>query len=89
LGTLQYFIVSLAAVFLLRFMLVVEAPFFKRFVAVFLAGLMGTLFIRLGDPIWFHLPWPHALGHAMYEVSAWGLLGLVLGVINPSRPKLA
>jgi hypothetical protein len=42
---------------------------------------MGTLFIRLGEPIWFHLPWQHTLGHGVYEVVSWLLMGTITAMI--------
>jgi len=80
-GVFQYFAVSMIAVALLRLTMTPSASFLRKFIIVLLAGLMGTIFIRLGDPIWFHLPWQHALGQAVYEMVAWLLMGAVIAAI--------
>jgi hypothetical protein len=49
----------------------------RIFGTVVLSGSLGTVFATLGNPVWFHLPWPHALGRAGYELVAWILLGTV------------
>ena len=41
---------------------------------VLLAGAMGTGLGALGDPVWFHVPWRHALGEAVYEAGCWAVL---------------
>jgi hypothetical protein len=79
LGVAQYFCVSLVGVGLLRLSGAHAASFTRKFLVLVLAGLMGSVFIRLGDPLWFHLPWPHALGNAAYEIVAWMLMGAVIG----------
>jgi hypothetical protein len=80
-GVLHYFVVSLLAVALLRLATPPSTTFLRKFALVFLAGCIGTVFIRLGEPIWFHLPWRHALGHAVYELVAWALLGGVTAAL--------
>ena len=39
---------------------------------------MGSLFIRVSDPIWFHLPWDYVLANLVFEGVAWMVLGTVL-----------
>jgi hypothetical protein len=85
LGVLHYFVVAMLAAVLVRLALPTPASFGRRFLVVFLAGVIGTTFIRLSDPIWFHLPWQHALGNALYELIAWLLLGLVTGALLKHR----
>ena len=80
-GVLQYFVVSMIAVRLIRLAPPAETPFIRKFAVIFLAGLMGTVFIRLGDPIWFHLPWQHALGNAFFEIVSWILMGVVIAAL--------
>jgi hypothetical protein len=43
--------------------------------AVFLGGVMGTLMIQVGDPVWFHLPWDYVAGNLVFELVAWAMLG--------------
>jgi hypothetical protein len=80
-GVLHYLLVSVIAVAWLRVAMTPAISFSRKFSLVFLAGLMGTTFIRLSDPIWFHLPWPYTLGNAVYEIVAWFLMGAVLAAI--------
>ena len=50
---------------------------------VFLAGIMGTNFISVADPIWFHLPWDYTLGVLLYEIVSWALLaGVTAGIVR-------
>jgi hypothetical protein len=78
---LHYLTVALLATWLL---VMVRLPTYgARVLVIFLAGLLGTNFITLGNPIWFHLPWDYALGNMLYEVVSWLLLGgVTAGIIN-------
>jgi hypothetical protein len=80
-GVLQYFVVSMIAVALVRLTMTAFTSFWRKFSVIFLAGLMGTFFIRLSDPIWFHLPWPHTIGNAVFEIVSWLLMGAVIAAI--------
>jgi len=81
LGVLHYILVALLAVALL---VTVDLPTYRTRVAtVFLAGLIGSVFITLGNPIWFHLPWDYTLGNLLYAVSSWIILGLTVAAIVP------
>lgn len=76
-GCAQYLLVSFLAVVLL---VVTEIPSFNRRVGlVFLSGLLGSAFITLGDPIWFHLPWDYTRGVLVYEIVSWFLLSVTVG----------
>lgn len=83
LGVLHYLTVALLASILL--MLVKLPTYGARVLAVFLAGLLGSNFITLGNPIWFHLPWDYTLGNLLYEVAAWLLLGAVTAAVMHTR----
>ncbi|HEU4520839.1 MAG TPA: hypothetical protein VFT12_02485 [Thermoanaerobaculia bacterium] len=85
-GVLQYLVVAALAVVLV--MLAGAATFRARFALVMFAGLMGTVFITLGDPVWFHLPWDYTAGVALYEVVAWALLALTTAAITPRRERV-
>ncbi|MEZ4869745.1 MAG: hypothetical protein R3C14_50940 [Caldilineaceae bacterium] len=75
LGVLHYLTVALLATLLL---LMTNLPRYgSRVLVVLLAGLLGSNFITLGNPLWFHLPWDYTLGNLFYEVVSWLLLGLV------------
>lgn len=79
LGTLHYATVALVAVLILALARNNRYP--HRFAIVVLAGLLGTNFITLADPIWFHLPWGHTLGNVLYELAAWVLLAAVVAAL--------
>jgi len=84
-GLLHHWGVALLATSVLWFM-PPSLPLYQRVWIVFAAGSMGTLFIQIGDPIWFHLPWDYSLGVLVYEGISWLLLGVVLGgLLGPAR----
>jgi len=86
-GFIHNFITCLLASLILFLALPSLKSFIKRFLIVFCAGLMGTIYIQLGDPIWFHLPWDYPLGVLLYELVSWAILGLILGrMIKPTVP---
>ncbi len=78
-GVLHYVTVALLAVLLLW--LAGAKSFMRRAGLVFIAGLLGTNFITLANPIWFHLPWDYTLGNALFEVVSWLLLAVVTAAI--------
>lgn len=79
LGCLHYLAVAALAVALVR---LANAPSFtRRWAIVFLSGLLGSLFITIGDPVWFHMPWDYTAAVLLYELVAWALLGAVVGRI--------
>ena len=57
----------------------------RRFGILVLAGMVGTVFARVGDPVWFHEPLPHARGLVIYEVGAWLLVAAVLAWRMPQQ----
>lgn len=68
-GVLQYFIVSMIAVALVRLTITASTSFWRKFSVVFLAGLMGTLFIRLSDRFGFIYPGPTPLEMLFSKLS--------------------
>ena len=85
LGSLHNAGVALIAVLLL--VGVRTSRYAKRAGVVFLAGMMGTNFISVADPIWFHLPWDYTGGVLIYEIVSWALLaGVTAGIVrvNPA-----
>lgn len=81
LGVVHYIVVALLAVLLLS---IVRLPaYWPRVATIFLAGLIGSIFITLGNPIWFHLPWDYTLGNLLYEGVSWLILGLTTAAIAP------
>jgi len=81
-GTLHYATVALIAVLLAT---LVGPPRGRQLAAVVLAGLLGSDFITVGDPIWFHMPWDYTRGVLVYELVAWILLGLTAAWLAPRR----
>lgn len=75
LGALHYLTVAAMGV---GMALLVGGPPRRRFFAVLLAGLLGSNFITIGDPVWFHMPWDYARGVLLYQLVAWTLLATVL-----------
>ncbi len=84
LGAVHNLIVALLASALIA-MAAPDRSFASRFGLVFVAGLMGTTMTVAGEPVWFHLPMDYALGNALYEIGAWGLLATTLAWAH--RPK--
>jgi hypothetical protein len=82
LGCLHYLIVAMIAVVLV--MLIGNYSFARRFAVVVLGGLLGSIFITAGDPIWFHLPWDYAGAVFLNELIAWLLLGAVIAKLAPA-----
>jgi hypothetical protein len=80
LGTLHYLLVAVLAVVLIR--VSGNRNYVRRFSLVLLAGMIGSIFITIGDPIWFHLPWDYARSVLFYEVVAWFLLASVVAKIT-------
>ena len=83
LGTLHYLIVAILAV---GIVLISDATrFARRFLLVLGAGLLGSIFITLGDPIWFHMPWDYTRAVLLYEMVAWVLLAVVVAWLAPVK----
>jgi hypothetical protein len=90
LGCLHYLLVAALAVALVR--ISGSTSYVRRFSLVLLAGLIGSVFITAGDPIWFHMPWDYARAVLLYEVVSWILLGSVVAKLAPppnTRPSSA
>jgi hypothetical protein len=82
-GCLHYFTVSAMATYLI--ILLGPASFRKRFTLIFLAGLLGSNFITIGDPIWFHMPWDYVKGVLIYEIISWLLLALIIAFVSDKQ----
>jgi len=80
LGTLHY--VTVAAIAVALAMLAGPRPG-RRFAIVLLAGLLGSDFITVGDPVWFHMPWDYVRGVLLYEVASWALLAAIAARLAP------
>ncbi len=80
-GCLHYLIVAAIAVGLT--MVSGSSSFGRRFAVVFGGGLLGSIFITAGDPIWFHLPWDYTRAVLLYELISWLLLGAIVAKLAP------
>lgn len=86
LGCFHYLTVAAIGVLLVLF--AEGRSYLQRASVVILGGLLGSNFITVGDPIWFHMPWHHSLGLLAYEVFSWIFLGLTLaGLIKARKIK--
>ena len=83
LGTLHYVTVAALGVVLA---ILAGPAFSRRLAVVIVAGLLGSDFITVGDPVWFHMPWDYTRGVLVYEIVAWTLLGLCIARLAPRRP---
>jgi hypothetical protein len=86
LGSLHNLLVAALANALILLALPALPSFGRRFALVFGAGVMGSLLIQVGDPVWFHLPWDYASASLAYELGSWALLGATAGALL--RPEL-
>ena len=60
----------------------------RRFLIVLIAGLLGSAFITVGDPVWFHMPWDYVRGVLLYELVSWFLLAATLAwLAKPARDR--
>ena len=64
-----------------------DKSYVLRALTVFVAGLLGTSFVSLANPIWFRLPGSPARGLLVYEGVAWLLLALLVSGIAVGRKK--
>ncbi len=77
-GFLHMFIAAFLMGILLSLALPALATYMDRVKAVVIAGLAGSFFAHLGDPIWFHHPWNMHILHFVYDLTCWILVGLIL-----------
>ncbi|MDN5212236.1 hypothetical protein QQ020_09245 [Fulvivirgaceae bacterium BMA12] len=76
-GILHLFVVSFLAGLIIRLIGHGSIDFKRKALIIFLAGSIGTVFIQIGDPVWFHLPWDYSLGILVYELISWLILGVI------------
>lgn len=80
-GILHYLLVTFLAAIIILLVDPDKVSFRKKVLILFLAGSIGTIFIQLGDPIWFHLPWDYSLGILVYELVSWLIIGIMTALI--------
>ena len=80
-GILHYLSVTFLAALIIHLIGPDKIGFRKKVLILFLAGSIGTIFIQLGDPIWFHLPWDYSLGILVYELVSWLIIGIMTALI--------
>jgi hypothetical protein len=81
LGCLHYLLVAALAVALV--LIGGSTSYTRRLCLVLLGGLIGSVFITAGDPIWLHMPWDYARAVLLYEIVSWTLLGSVVAKLAP------
>jgi hypothetical protein len=87
-GFVHMLLTGLLAAFLLRLALPGLGCYSGRVLFVFGLGVFAALATRLGDIIWFRLPWAYPLGQTVYCVVAWLLAGVVMGaIIRPGQQQ--
>ena len=79
-GVGLYVVVAAIAMCVLRLAGCAPERWLRGSMVILFAGAMGSALIQLGDPVWFHLPWPHALGNLVFQLVAWLLLGLAVAL---------
>lgn len=79
--------VSMLVMALVLVLSVSAQGFAARFVVAFGAGVAGSVFSRLGEPVWWYQPWSYASTQFLYELVAWLLGAIVLAAMI--RPRVA
>jgi hypothetical protein len=85
-GTLQTFLTALFGVSIA--FLAGSTNAVNRFAVVFLAGLIGSLYITVGDLVWFHLPWDNARGVLVFQIVSWALMAAMCARFLHSRSRM-
>lgn len=66
-------------------LLVLAAPgllgYGQRVLFVFLLGLFAGVTVELAKPIWWHQPWDFWVFQALFPISGWLVVGLVMAAI--------
>jgi hypothetical protein len=84
-GTVQTFFTALCGVIVA--FLAGTATRLKRFYVVFVAGLVGSLYITVAEPVWFHMPWDYVRGVLCYQLVSWTLMAAVCAWFIRSMPR--
>lgn len=85
-GFLHGFAACLLAGWLLALAQPALETWLHRWAFVSALGLFAVLAVRGYDPIWWNLPWHHALQMAAYQAVGWVLAGGVLAaIVRPRR----
>lgn len=83
------FLHMLATTLLLMCLLLFVFPaptFAARFQRVVAIGFVAAFFAHLGQPIWWHWPWTHALIGAFYDFGAYVIAGATLAYfVTPAK----
>ncbi|MBZ0115160.1 MAG: hypothetical protein K8J08_22075 [Thermoanaerobaculia bacterium] len=53
---------------------------------VFLVGLFAGVAVDLARPIWWHQPWNYWIHQALFPITGWLLVGLVMAAIVKDQP---
>lgn len=77
-GFVHMWVSILMMAFLVRWIARFLGSFRQRFLLVAWIGAIEAVFANLGRPIWYFQPWDYHVLQAVYALSAWALVGLVL-----------
>jgi hypothetical protein len=77
LGFLHMLATTLLLAALLHY-IVPAATYAARFQLVVAIGVIASVFAHLGQPIWWHWPWSHAILGAIYDVGAYVIAAAIL-----------
>lgn len=72
---------GLLAAVLVAVCLPVLEGYFSRLLFVVLLGAFANVATRLGEPIWWQLPWGHHLYSMVFSITGWALAGVVLAAV--------
>ena len=85
LGFLHMLVTTLLLAALLHY-IVPAATFAARFQLVVAIGVIATVFAHLGQPIWWHWPWTHAIIGAIYDLGAYVIAAAILAYfVTPAK----
>lgn len=86
LGFLQELVVVMLVGGLLHMARPSLPTYVQRVRFVTLAGFAAVVFSELGAPIWWNHPWPFHIVSAVYGVTGWFVVGLVLAAFIRPKP---
>lgn len=78
LGFLHMLVVALILALILRLLLPVAPTYVDRLKLVAIIGALAAIEANLGQPIWWHWPWSHAIIEAIYSFGSYVIAGAVL-----------
>jgi hypothetical protein len=85
LGFLHMLVTTLLLAGLLHY-IAGAATYMARFQLVVAIGVIASVFAHLGQPIWWHWPWSHAIIGAIYDLVAYVIAAAILAYfVTPAK----